>query len=487
MNENQYSNEYGAGDAVAIIGMSGRFPGAATLEQFWLNLRDGVESIRRLSDEELARAGVDAGVAAGADYVKAAALLDGIELFDADFFGYTPREAEIMDPQQRLFLECASEALAHAGYDPHAYAGAIGIYGGTAMSAYLLDNLSNNRALMRSMDGRAVMMANDKDFLCTRVAYKLNLRGPAVVVQSACSTSLVAVHQACQSILSGECDMALAGGAAISGMAPRGYHYVDGGIFSRDGHCRAFDAQAGGTVSGNGVGLVLLKRLDAAIADGDTIHAVIRGSAVNNDGADKASFGAPSVAGQCAVIREAHAVAAVEPDTISYVEAHGTGTALGDPIEIRALQQAFGAAGTRAYCAIGSLKTNIGHLDTAAGVAGLIKTVLALKHGALPPSLHYTESNPHIDFAAGPFYVNAALAPWAQDGQPRRAGVSAFGIGGTNAHLVLEQAPPARSGGASRADQLLVVSARSRAALDTSCARLADFLAVHPEIGRAHV
>jgi len=487
MHSADISNEADEINTIAVVGMSGRFPGAATLEQFWRNLSGGVESILPLSDDDLAQAGVARAQSEDARYVKAAAMLDGIELFDAGFFGYTPREAELIDPQQRLFLECAWEALEHAGYDPAAYAGAIGVYGGAAMSAYLIENLCSNPQVLATTDARQLMLGNEKDFLCTRVAYKLDLKGPAVVVQSACSTSLVAVHQACQAILNGECDMALAGGAAISGLVKRGYLHAEGGIFSADGHCRAFDAQASGTVSGNGVGIVVLKSLAAARADGDTVHALIRGSAINNDGAAKVSFAAPSVDGQAAVIREAHGVAGVAPDTISYIEAHGTGTVLGDPVEVRALQQAFAGAGATGYCAIGSVKTNLGHLDAAAGVAGLIKTVLALSHKAIPPSLHYTRANAHIDFEQSPFFVNTTLTPWQQAGWPRRAGISAFGIGGTNAHAVLEEAPARPHSGPARRAQLLMVSARSPAAVEQGTANLAAFLAADPAVNLADV
>ncbi|MET0264062.1 MAG: condensation domain-containing protein, partial [Duganella sp.] len=492
-NDAEHNDNGGAnGDddgAVAIIGMTGRFPGAGDLATFWANLRAGVESVEPVSDQELQQAGVPPSLIADPAYVKAAALVAGFDQFDADFFGMSPREAEIMDPQHRMFLECCWEALEHAGYAPGTDSGAVGVFAGTALSAYLMENLFSNPQLIQAVGGRQLMLANEKDFLCSRAAFELNLRGPAVVVQSACSTSLVAVHMACQSVLSGECDMALAGGVSVHTFEKRGYLHTEGGVFSADGHCRAFDANATGIITGNGIGLVVLKRLAAARADGDTIHAVIRGSAINNDGNDKVSFAAPSIDGQAAVIGEAQAMAGVSADSIGYIEAHGTGTHLGDPIEVSALTQAFSASTSRRqYCALGSLKSNLGHLDVAAGVAGLIKATLAVKHGEIPPSLHCDTPNPHIDFANSPFFVNTALRPWGQDGQPRRAGVSAFGLGGTNAHVVLEQAPlaaPAPAATSARAAHLLVLSAKTPAALDAATANLADFLAAQPDTSLA--
>ena len=375
---------------VAIIGMSGRFPGAPTLEAFWRNLCDGVESVSFFADEDSRVSGVDPRLLGDPRYVKARAVLDGVEQFDAAFFGYTPHEAAIIDPQQRLFLECAWEALEHAGYDAETYTGAIGLYGGAAMNFYLLANLYPNREVIGLGGEIQAQIGNDKDHLTTRVAYKLNLTGPSVTVQTACSTALVAVCMACQSLLGYHCDMALAGGVSLGVPGQAGYLYQEGGIGSPDGHCRAFDAQGQGTVGGDGVGVVVLKRLEDALADGDTIHAVIMGFGINNDGAAKAGYTAPSVQGQTQAISAAHAIAGIDPATISYVEAHGTATALGDPIEIAALTQAFRAGTDRTgFCAIGSVKTNIGHLNTAAGVAGLIKTVLALKHKRIPPSLHF--------------------------------------------------------------------------------------------------
>jgi amino acid adenylation domain-containing protein len=468
--------------AVAIVGLAGRFPDAPDLDRFWQNLANGVDSVKLIDDETLRRAGVDAATLADARYVKACAMLGDIDRFDAAFFGISAREAEVMDPQHRLFLECAWEALEHAGYAARTHVGAIGVFGGTAISNYLVQNLATNRHVLATMGARQLYMVNEKDFMCGRVAYELNLHGPAVAVQTACSTSLVAVHMACQSVLSGECDMALAGGVAISHLAPTGYLYEEGGLNSRDGHCRAFDADATGIITGSGAGIVVLKSLAAALRDGDTIHAVIRGSAINNDGNAKVSFTAPSIAGQEAVIGEALAIAGVTADTIGYVEAHGTGTLMGDPVEFSALASVFGEQSTeRQYCALGSLKTNLGHLDTAAGVAGLIKTVLALRAGEVPPSLHFDAPNPHIDFESSPFFVNTARRAWPLPG-PRRACVSSFGIGGTNAHVVLEQAPAAVAPGDARPAELMVLSARSPRALDDACKRLADHLDAHPEL-----
>jgi acyl transferase domain-containing protein/acyl carrier protein len=466
---------------IAIVGMAGRFPGAADVETFWKNIAAGVESIKFFSDEELQSAGVKSSLRKDPKFVSAACRLEGVDLFDASFFGFTPREAEIIDPQQRLFLECAWEALEAAGYDPEAYKGTVGVYAGSALHRYV-----ENFAISDTQNpagGFQATISNDKDHLSTRVSYKLNLTGPSVAVQTACSTSLVAVHMACQALVSGECDMALAGGVALLVPRPFGYVHQDGSMQSPDGHCRAFDAKARGTIFGEGMGIVVLKRLDDARADGDTIYAVIQGSAINNDGAQKVGYTAPSAGGQAKVIRVAQAVAEIEPETIGYVEAHGTGTELGDPIEIAALTQAF-RAGTekKGFCAIGSVKTNIGHANTAAGVAGLIKTALALKHKTLPPSLHFEAPNPKIDFANSPFYVNTEAKPWKADGRPRRAAVSSFGVGGTNAHAVLEEAPPEEPRGASRPWQLLLLSARSETALDAITANLARHLREHGDI-----
>jgi len=463
-------------EGIAIIGMAGRFPGARNTSQFWLNLRDGVEATTFFTDAELAARGIDSSVLSDPAYVKAKPLLDDVEMFDAAFFGYTQREAEIIDPQQRLFLECAWESLENAGYEPEKYQGSIGVYAGVSMNTYMF-NLFARRDVLEAMGSFQMAISNDKDYLPTRVSYKLNLRGPSIAVQTACSTSLVAVHVACQSLLNGECDMALAGGTTVQLPQKAGYHYKAGGINSPDGHCRAFDSKAQGTLSGNGVGVVVLKRLGQALSDGDHIEAIIKGSAINNDGAYKVGFTSPAIDGQAEVITEALSVAGVDPETITYVEAHGTGTQLGDPIEIAALTQAFQAkTRKKQFCAIGSVKTNIGHLDAAAGVVGLIKTVLALKHKSIPPSLHFTEPNPEIDFADSPFYVNTKLSDWTVSESPRRAGVSSFGIGGTNAHVVLEEAPQSEVSYTPRKQQLLILSGKSSLALESVTGRLIEHL-----------
>lgn len=476
---------------LAVIGMAGRFPGAKELEEFWQNLRDGVESITSFTDEELISSGIDPAMLNDPNYVKAGAPLEDVELFDASFFGFNPREAEIIDPQQRLFLECAWEALENAGYDSKKYKGLVGVYAGAGINSYAF-NLYSNQNLRNTIDNYQLFLASDKDFLTTRVSYKIDLEGPSIDIQTACSTSLVAVHVACRSLLSGECDIALAGGVAISSSRKAGYIYKEGGILSPDGHCRAFDANAQGTVGGEGVGIVVLKRLEDALAEGDRIHAVIKGSAINNDGSLKVSYTAPRIDTQAKVIRSAQLMAEVDPETITYIEAHGTGTSLGDPIEIAALTQAFHAdTQKKSFCAIGSVKTNIGHLDTAAGVAGLIKTVLALKHKQIPPSLHFEQPNPQIDFDNTPFYVNTTLSEWKTNGTPRRAGVSSFGIGGTNAHVILEEAPVVETrdlaSGHSHPWQLLLLSAKTNSALETATANLVTHLKQHPELNLADV
>ncbi|MDA8447468.1 type I polyketide synthase [Paracidovorax valerianellae] len=469
------------GIEIAIVGMAGRFPGADDVDAFWRQIKTGAEAVQRFSDGSLRQRGVPQSLLDDPDYVKAGVPFKGADEFDAGLFGYTPREAEQLDPQQRVFLECAWAALEHAGCDTQRWPGKVGVYAGEGPHLYLIRHLLPAFGLEQNTgiaELLGLLSANASSSLCTRVAYKLDLCGPAVTVQTACSTSLVAVHTACQALLGQDCDMALAGGVWLNLLQEDGYRYQPGAILSPDGHCRAFDARAGGTVIGSGCGIVVLKRLEDALRDGDTVHAVIKGSAMNNDGSDKVGFTAPSVNGQAEVIRAAQLIAGVAADTIGYVEAHGTGTVLGDPIEVAALTQAFRADTERkGFCALGSAKTHIGHLDAAAGVAGLIRAVLALKHRTLPPSLHFEQPNPAIDFANSPFYVNAAAQPWPRSGVPRRAGVSSFGIGGTNVHVVLEEAPamPARMQSVA-GWHVLPMSAQSPLALQQAANALGKYL-----------
>ncbi|MCU0681992.1 MAG: acyltransferase domain-containing protein [Polyangiaceae bacterium] len=467
---------------VAIIGMAGRFPGARDVDELWRNVAEKVESIRQVTEDECRAAGLDPTLVRDPSFVRRVAELEDVEGFDAAFFDVPPREAELSDPQHRAFLECAWAALEHAGYAPRGVPGRVGVFGGATLSTYLVFNVAASGAALGALDHVQINLGNAADFLVTRVSYKLDLRGPSHAVQSACSTSLVAVHVACQSLLNGECDLALAGGASINVGHRSGYRWVKGGMTSPDGRCRAFDAGAQGTIFSSGVGVVVLKPLRVAVKDGDFVHAVIKGSAINNDGAGKAGFTAPGVEGQAKAVAEAMATAGACADSIGYVEAHGTATPIGDPIEVEALTRAFRASTARLrYCALGSLKTNVGHLDAAAGVAALIKVAQALKHRQLPPSLHFERPNPQIDFASSPFYVNTELKPWPAGATPRRAGVSSFGVGGTNAHAVLEEPPPTEAGSESRPWQLLVLSARSAPALDAAASRLADHLEASPE------
>jgi phthiocerol/phenolphthiocerol synthesis type-I polyketide synthase E len=473
-------------EGIAIIGVGGRFPGANNIDEFWHNLVNGIESISHFSDDELEVSGPSVKEA---NYVKARGMLNNADLFDASFFGITPREAEFTDPQHRIFLECAWEALENAGYDAKQFSGPIGVYAGCSLNTYLLHNLCTNRTFIEEtlaghqMSANPALLGNDKDFLATRVSYKLDLHGPSVVIQTACSTSLVAVCHAYQSLLNYQCDIALAGGVSISFPQKRGYQYQEGAMVSSDGRCRPFDASAGGTIFGGGVGIVIMRRLTEAIEARDNIIAVIKGAAINNDGSAKVSYMAPSVDAQAEVIAMAQALAGISPDEISYVEAHGTGTPLGDPIEIAGLTKAF-REGTDAtgFCAVGSVKGNIGHLESAAGVTGLIKTALALKHQQIPPSIHFVKPNPECHFEKSPFYVVSALTEWKNDHKLRRAGVSSFGVGGTNAHVVLEEAPSVEPSHASRSAQMLLLSARSPGALDCATDNLKQHLQAHPEL-----
>jgi amino acid adenylation domain-containing protein len=467
-------------EEVAIIGIACHYPGANNAEEFWNNLKNGKESISHYSFEELVSAGVDINLLQHPNYVRSRGeLKKDIREFDADFFGYTYAEAKIIDPQQRLFLETAWEALEVAGYDSNQYEGQIGVYAGAGSNHYLSDYLSRD-PISQAMDSFALRIANDKDFLSTRVAYKLNLTGPALTVQTGCSTSLVAVHVACKALLAGECDMALAGGVSLSlaSLEKAGYLYQEGLIFSPDGHCRAFDSQAKGTVPAHGVGVVILKPLSKAQADRDFIYATIRSSALNNDGTLKVSFSAPSAQKQAEVIRVAHERANIPAESITYIEAHATGTFLGDPIEVAGLTEAFHSlVNKQQFCTIGSVKTNIGHTDIASGVAGLIKTALALKYKQIPPTLHFKKPNPELHLETSPFCVNTSLIEWnpAKD-FPRRAGVSAFGVGGTNVHVVLEEEPNQRVNTTSRSTQLLTFSAKTASALDAKVQQLIAYL-----------
>jgi acyl transferase domain-containing protein/acyl carrier protein len=467
---------------IAVIGMSGRFPMSENLDQFWKNLRKGVECVTRFTDEELLASGIDASVLQDSNYIKSAPILKDIDKFDAGFFGYSPKEAELLDPQQRLFLELAWEAMEDAGYVPGAYDGLVGVYGSIAWNTYLLSNLCSNRELFQPGNDFQVFTANDKDFMSTRVAYKLNLKGPSMVIQTACSSSLVGIHLAGLSLLNYECDIALAGGCTIKVPQKAGYYYQEGLLGSPDGHCRAFDDDAHGTIFGSGAGIVALKRLSEAIEDGDNIYAVIKGSAINNDGSIKVSYTAPSVEGQAEVIAEAQAVAGIDAETISYVETHGTGTSLGDPIEVAALNKVFTETTSKTgFCSIGSVKTNVGHLDAASGAAGFIKTAMALQHEEIPPSINFEKPNSKIDFENSPFFVNSTLRNWERTSVPRRAGVSSFGVGGTNAHVILEEAPECEPSRESGKNQLLVLSAKSAPALEKATANLAEFLKNNPE------
>ena len=471
---------------IAIIGVAGRFPRADDVETFWRNIAQGRDCVSRFSDEEMEEAGVPRELREHPGYVPAKAIIEDADHFDAPFFGYSPTEARCIDPQQRLFLETAWTALEDAGYDPGRYEGLIGVYGGADATLYAAAQLVTGAQNMTSLLG------NNRDYLTTRVAHKLDLKGPAYTVQTACSTSLVVVHVACQALLSWQCDMALAGGVGVSFPQRVGYLYQEGGVMSPDGTTRTFDARGRGTVGGDGCGIVLLKRLEDALEDGDTIRAVIRGSAINNDGADKVGFTAPSIDGQAEVIASALAVAGLTPDDITYLEAHGTATELGDPIEMAALDEVY-KSGTdrRGFCAIGSVKSNMGHMNSASGIGGLIKTVKALQEKQLPPSLHFQEPNPQIDFAGSCFRVNTELQPWEpRDGQLRRAGVSSFGAGGTNAHAVLEEPPPippppAHSDGGG--PTLVAVSGRTSEALEAATASLLDHADAHPELSLADI
>ncbi len=475
-------------EPIAVIGMACRLPGAGSLAQFWRNLVEGVDSIRDFTlDEQRAFNSPELDVD-DPNFVPSAMVLDDVETFDAQLFGIPRRDAELRDPQHRLFLELAHTALEDSGYDPADYPGEIGVYGGIGGDEYQWRYIRRNPAVVASSGSLSILTNCHPDYLATHVSHQFNLRGPSITMHTACSTTLVAFHVACEALRNGECDMALAGGASIE--LPHGYGYThsEGGIVSADGRTRSFDASATGTVWGSGGGVVILKRLADAIADGDHVRAVVRGSAVNNDGSDKVGFSAPSAEGQAAVIAQALGVAGVDPRTITYVEAHGTATALGDPIEVSALSTVFAQHSSDiGWCGLGSVKTNIGHLGPAAGIAGVIKTVLAIEHGLIPPSLHFERPNPKLALETSPFYVNAALAKWQPAEGVRRAGVSSFGIGGTNAHVVLEQAPAAEVSPRQPRAQLLQVSAKTETALAALTDRLGAHLAANPGLDLADV
>ncbi|HXM55358.1 MAG TPA: type I polyketide synthase, partial [Candidatus Dormibacteraeota bacterium] len=483
------SDAYDGDGRIAVTGMAGRFPGAADCEAFWHALCAGVDAVRTFTREELAAAGVPAGLREHPDFVAARGALADPELFDAEFFGISRAEADVLDPQHRLLLECAWEAMEDAGLSPADPARTVGVFVGVAASTYLHGSGPEGEAARSRMTAIDALLAGDKDFAPTRISYRLDLRGPSLNVNAACSSSLVAVHLACQALLAGECDAALAGGASISFPLVGGSLHQPGGLFAADGRCHTFDASATGLVDGDGVTMVVLRRLEDARADRDRVRAVVLGTAVNNDGGGRAGYTAPGVEGQTRVIRDALAVAGVDASTIGLVETHGTGTPVGDPIEVKALSRAFDRDGTRrGTCALGALKTNIGHLGHAAGAASVIKAVLALETGCIPPNLHFRTPNPELGLADSPFYVPVRLTGWTTDGRPRRAGVSAFGLGGTNAHAVLEQAPaPAPAVPSARPTHVLTVSARSQVALRAQAENLADWLDAHPDAEVADV
>lgn len=469
------------GNEIAVIGMSCRFPAAKSAMKFWENLCKGIEAITFFTNQQLIDAGVDSEIVKDKNYVKAKAILEDIDMFDANFFGFTPREAEITDPQQRIFLETAWEALEDAGYVSDKYDGLIGVYVGQGQSNYFINNLYPNRDLMQSVSTYQMLIGNKVDFFATRASYKLNLKGPSITVQTACSTSLVAIHMACQSLLMRECDIALSGGVKISVPQISGTWYEEGGVTSDDGHCRPFDSKSCGFVNGNGSGVVVLKRYDEALRDKDNIYAIIKGSAINNDGAEKIGFTAPSIDRQSEVICEAQAISNIDSKSVTYIEAHGTATQLGDPIEIAALSKAFNTK-AKQYCAIGSVKSNIGHLDAAAGVAGFIKTVLALKFKAIPPTIHYENPNSKINFYDSPFFVTNKLSDWKVKGMPRRAGVSSFGMGGTNAHLILEEFQGRVDQQDYKLSQIILLSAKSHNALEQMTENLKEFMMRNPNV-----
>lgn len=475
-------------DCIAIVGIAVRMPGAADVRQFWENLKTGKESISLFSKEEMLEAGVSAEMIDLPNYIAAKGIIEGVELFDANFFGIAPREAELMDPQHRVLMECAWAAMEDAGYVPAQYPGRIAVFTSAGMNTYLPVNLMSNPDLLEQVGGFELSIYNDKDFVPTRIAYSMNIKGPAIDIGTACSSSLVSTHLACQHLLTYQSDMALVGGVTIHLPQKVGHLHEAGSAYSPDRHCRPFDSTQSGLIDGNGAAVIIVKRLEDALNDGDKIHALIRGSAINNDGSDKVGYAAPSVNGQAEAILEALAVAEVEADSISYVEAHGTSTPLGDPIELAALTQAFRSDTDRTgFCGVGSVKSNIGHVDKAAGLAGLIKTTLALEHELLPPSLNWKAPNPKLQIEKTPFYVVHQPKPWPRTAQPRRAGISSFGVGGTNAHAILEEAPLPESSSPGRSRQLLTLSAKTKHGLTEYAKNLANHLTNNPDINMADV
>ncbi len=476
--ENLYIND------IAIIGMNVRLPGVKDLSDFWNAILSGKELIAS-SDENTPELG---NQKSDRSEIRVNTQLAGIELFDEKFFGFTKREAELMDPQHRLFMESVWESLEISGYNSQTYEGVIGLYAGTNASTYLINNLLPNQDLLQNINEIQIMIGNDKDHLTSQIAYRLDLKGPCITVQTACSTSLVAVHLACESLLNGECDLALAGGVTIKIPQLGSYRYNTGGLVSLDGHCRTFDTRATGTVYSNGIGVVVLKRLNDALQDGDHIHAVIKGSAVNSDGSDRVGYTAPGVNGQISVITEALEVARIDPVTIGYVESHGTGTPLGDVIEFKALAEVYSSyTDNKGFCALSSIKPNIGHTEMAAGVIGLIKAALSVEHALIPPEINFEEPNPNIDWYHSPFYINTLLAKWENTEFPRRAGVSAFGLGGTNAHVVIEEAPQIYTPDPDRQWDSLLISARTESALKNYREKLANYLNEHRHISLSDV
>jgi phthiocerol/phenolphthiocerol synthesis type-I polyketide synthase E len=484
------SEQHEPSDDIAIIGMSGRFPGAPDLRTFWRNLQGGVDSIGHFSEEELIASGLfPLDVIRHPDFIAAKGVLDDAEMFDAAFFGISPREAELMDPQHRLLMECAWHALEDAGYDSERYPGRIAAFTSTGLNTYMAFNICSHPGLAQRVGGFHLSICNDKDFVATRIAYAMNLKGASLNISTACSSSLVSVHFACQHLLTHQSDISIVGAVSVHFPQKVGHIYEAGAAYSPDGLCRPFDSTPSGLIDGSGVAAVVLKRLDDALRDGDAIYAVVKGTAVNNDGRNKVGYTAPSIEGQSDVISEALEMAGVEADTISYVEAHGTATPLGDPIEVAGLTQAYQRRTARTgFCGLGSVKSNIGHADTAAGLAGLMKVVLGMQHGQMAPSLHFKAPNPELHLEQSPFYVVGELTDWPSHGEhPRRAGLSSFGVGGTNAHAIIEEAPARPATAPARPDQLLIVSAKTPAALQAAVSELSAHLKANPRIDLADV